>query len=267
MRRAIAAAIDRKAVIEGAVDGFGVPIGSHYVPGAFGFVDTTGINPFNPDKARALLAEAGVKTPLELSLILPPVPYARQGGEVIAAQLAKVGIVAKLQNVEWAQWLSGVYGNKNYDLTIISHVEPFDLGNFAKSGYYWNYESAKFNELYDKINNAPRAADRAKYLGEAQRLLANDAVHAFLFQPQWITVANKGIRGLWKDMPIVRKRRRRAVLGVIGSTLVRPSRPWRGRTRRRLPNRSALAGGGHPGRAGACRALGAPPAGQLPVAS
>jgi peptide/nickel transport system substrate-binding protein len=62
VRRAICAAIDRKAVIEGAADGYGAPIGSHYVPGGFGFVDTTGINPFNIDKARALLAEAGVKT-------------------------------------------------------------------------------------------------------------------------------------------------------------------------------------------------------------
>ena len=202
VRRAIAAAVDRKAVIQGAADGFGVPIGSHYVPGAFGYVDTTGINPYNPEKAKALLAEAGIKTPLEVSLVLPPVPYARQGGEVIAAQLAKVGIIAKLQNVEWAQWLSGVYGNKNYDLTIISHVEPFDLGNFAKPGYYWGYESAKFNDLYNKINNAPRDADRAKLLGEAQKLLAEDAAHAFLYQPQWITVAQKGIRGLWKDMPL-----------------------------------------------------------------
>lgn len=74
VRRAIAAAIDRKAVIEGAGDGYGAPIGSHYVPGAFGYVDTTGINPFNPDKARALLSEAGIKTPLELSLKLPPPP-------------------------------------------------------------------------------------------------------------------------------------------------------------------------------------------------
>ena len=202
VRRAISAAIDRKAVIEGAADGFGVPIGSHYVPGAFGYVDTTGVNPYDPEKAKKLLAEAGIKTPLEVSLILPPVPYARQGGEVIAAQLAKVGIIAKLQNVEWAQWLSGVYTNKNYDLTIISHVEPFDLGNFAKPGYYWGYESPKFSDLYNQINNAPRAADRAKLLGEAQQLLAADAVHAFLYQPQWITVAQKGLRGLWKDMPL-----------------------------------------------------------------
>lgn len=202
VRRAICAAIDRKAVIEGAADGYGAPIGSHYVPGAFGYVDTTGINPFNVDKAKALLAEAGVKTPLTLSLVLPPVPYARQGGEVIAAQLAKIGIVAKIENVEWAQWLSGTYTNKNYDLTIISHVEPFDLGNYAKPGYYWGYESPKFTELFDKLQNAPRAADRAKLLGDAQRMLANEAVHGYLYQPQWITVAHKGLKGLWKDMPV-----------------------------------------------------------------
>ena len=202
VRRAIAAAIDRKAVIEGAVDGFGVPIGSHYVPGALGYVDTTGINPFNIDKAKKLLIEAGVKLPLELTLTLPPMPYARQGGEVIAAQLAKVGIVAKLQNVEFAQWLSGTYTNKNYDLTIIMHAEPFDLGNFAKPGYYWGYESPQFNALFDKIQNSPRVADRARLLGDAQRLIANDAVHAFLFQPLLITVANKNLKGLWKDMPL-----------------------------------------------------------------
>ncbi|MEN9538380.1 MAG: hypothetical protein RLZZ126_615 [Pseudomonadota bacterium] len=202
VRRAISAAIDRKAVIEGAGDGYGAPIGSHYVPGGFGYVDTTGINPFNVEKAKALLSEAGIKTPLELSLILPPPPYARQGGEVIAAQLAKVGITVKIQNVEWAQWLSGVYTNKNYDLTIISHVEPFDLGNFSKAGYYWNYENPKFNALFDQIKKTPRDSDRAKLLGDAQRMLANDAVHGFLYQPKWVTLANKNVRGLWKDMPI-----------------------------------------------------------------
>ncbi len=202
VRRAIAAAIDRKSVIEGAADGLGVPIGSHYVPGAFGYVDTTGINPFDVEKAKRLLAEAGVKTPLTLTMTLPPTPYARQGGEVIAAQLAKVGITAKLQNVEWAQWLSGTYGSKNYDLTLISHVEPFDLGNFAKPDYYWGYQSPQFNALYEKIKTAARPADRARLLGDAQRLLAEDAVHAFLYQPQWVTVANKNLRGLWKDMPV-----------------------------------------------------------------
>ena len=139
VRRAILAAIDRKAMIDGAVDGFGAPIGSFYTPGSLGYVDTTGINPYDPEKAKKLLAEAGVTTPLEVSLKLPPPPYARQGGEVIAAQLAKVGIIAKIENVEWAQWLSGVFnatGPHNYDLTIVSHVEPFDLVKFTEADYY-----------------------------------------------------------------------------------------------------------------------------------
>ena len=202
VRRAIAAAIDRKAVIEGAADGFGVPIGSFYVPGAPGYVDTTDINAFDQAKARALLHQAGITPPLELTMKLPPTPYARQGGEVIAAQLAKVGIVAKIENVEWAQWLSGVYGQKAYDLTMIAHVEPLDMGNFARPNYYWNYESAQFNALWAKINATIKPQERNKLIEEAQRLVAHDAVAAYLYQPTWITVANARVKGLWKDMPI-----------------------------------------------------------------
>src|SRR5204862_542653 len=54
VRRAILAAVDRKAMIDGAVDGFGAPIGSFYTPGSIGYVDTTGINPYDPDKAKGV---------------------------------------------------------------------------------------------------------------------------------------------------------------------------------------------------------------------
>jgi len=203
VRRAILAALDRKAFIDGAADGFGVPIGSHYVPGALGYVDTTGINPHDVEKAKKLLAEAGVKLPMELTMTLPPPPYARQGGEIIVAQLAKIGINVRIQNVEWAQWLSGTYGGgHNYDLSIISHVEPFDLDNYAKPDYYWGYQSTAFNELFARIQSTGNEQERARLLGDAQRLLANDAANGFLYQPQWPTVARKGVRGLWKDMPI-----------------------------------------------------------------
>ena len=151
VRRAIAQAIDRQAVIEGSADGYGVPIGSYYVPNSPGYVDLTAVNAFNPEGAKALLREAGVVTPLELTLKLPPTPYARSGGEIVAAQLAKVGITARIENVEWAQWLSGVYGQKAYDLTLIAHVEPLDFGNFARPNYYWGYESVEFNALWARI--------------------------------------------------------------------------------------------------------------------
>ena len=118
--------------------------------------------------------------------------------------LAKVGINAKLQNVEWAQWLSDVYGNKNYDLTIISHVEPFDLGNFAKPDYYWNYDSPKFNELYGKYKTtAERAAGPHQAAGRHPAPAGRGRVHAL---PVPAAVGHGGQQatcsGLWKDMPI-----------------------------------------------------------------
>jgi peptide/nickel transport system substrate-binding protein len=203
VRRAILAAIDRKGFIEAAADGFGTPIGSHYVPGAEGYVDTTNVNPYDPEKAKKLLAEAGVKTPLELTMTLPPPPYARQGGEFVVAQLAKVGINVKVQNVEWAQWLANTYGGAhNYDLTIVSHVEPFDIGNYAKPDYYWGYSNPKFNQVYDKIKTTGNAKERAALLGEAQKILAQDAANGFMYQPTFPTIAKKDVKGLWKDMPI-----------------------------------------------------------------
>ncbi|MBL8289741.1 MAG: ABC transporter substrate-binding protein [Rubrivivax sp.] len=202
VRQALAAAIDRKAVIEGAADGFGVPIGSYYTPGAPGYIDLTAMNAYDPAKARALLHRAGIVPPLELVMTLPPTPYARQGGEVIAAMLDKVGIKAKIQNVEWAQWLSGTYGQKAYDLTVIAHVEPLDFGNFARPNYYWGYESAKFNELWGRIQATVKPDERNKLMAEAQRLVADEAVAAYLYQPTWITVANARVKGLWKDVPI-----------------------------------------------------------------
>jgi len=202
VRRAILAAIDRKAVIEGAADGFGVPIGSFYTPGSPGYVDLTGVNAFDQAKARALLHQAGITPPLELTMKLPPVSYARQGGEVIAAQLAKVGINVKIENVEWAQWMSGVYGQKAYDLTIVSHVEPLDFGNFARPNYYWGYESKAFNELWAKINATVKPEERNKLMAQAQKMVAEEAVAAYLYQPTGITVANARVKGLWKDMPL-----------------------------------------------------------------
>jgi len=202
IRQAIAYAIDRKAIIDGAMNGHGTPIGSHLTPNDPGYIDLTGQYPHDPEKAKALLKEAGVTTPLELSLILPPPPYARQGGEIIAAELAEVGITAKIENVEWAQWLSGVYTNKNYDLTIISHVEPLDIGIYANPNYYYQYDNKDFQDIIAKLDAAPDLATFKKYIGEAQKKIADDCVNAFLFQLQQFNVENANLQGLWKDSPI-----------------------------------------------------------------
>lgn len=201
VRRALSHAIDRRAFVAAVLDGFGQPIGSHAAPTDAGYVDLTGLYPYDPDKARALLKEAGVKAPLEVTLTLPPAPYARRGGELIAAQLAKVGINAKIENVEWAQWLSGAYKG-NFDLTVINHVEPLDYLIYTDPKYYYGYDSPAFRALVARHAAAMDPKERTRLFGEIQRQLAQDAVNAYLFNPAQVVVAKKGLKGLWSHSPI-----------------------------------------------------------------
>jgi peptide/nickel transport system substrate-binding protein len=201
VRRALAHAIDRKAFIDGVLDGKAVPIGSHFVPTDAGYVDLTGVTPYDPDKARALLKEAGVQTPLKVTLTLPPPQYARQGGEVLAAQLAKVGIQAKIENVEWAQWLSEAFKGQ-FDLTLINHVEPLDYMIYTDSQYYYGYDSKAFRELAAKHAASTSAKERNGLFAQMQKQLATDAVNVYIFNPQQAAVAKKGLKGLWHNSPI-----------------------------------------------------------------
>jgi peptide/nickel transport system substrate-binding protein len=201
VRRAFAAAIDRKAIIDGSQEGLAKPIGSHMVPSDAGYVDLTAVNPYNPEKAKALLKEAGITTPLNVTLTLPPPEYARKGGEIVAAQLAKVGIIAKIENMEWAQWLAGPFKG-NFDLTMISHVEPLDFDRYADPKYYWGYDSKAYNDLLAKYNSSADTKSRMKFLGDIQRQLATDSVNVYLYQLPQFAVGNKKLKGLWSSSPI-----------------------------------------------------------------
>ena len=201
VRRALMHAIDRKAFIDGALDGLGKPIGSHFAPTDAGYVDLTKVYPYDPEKAKALLKEAGVTTPLNLTLTLPPPQYARKGGEVVAAQLAKVGVIAKIENVEWAQWLSGTFKG-NFDLTIINHVEPLDYAQYGNTAYYWGYDSKEFRDLLARHAAAGSVRERSDAWVAMQKKLAEDAVNAYIFNPAQVAVGKRGLKGLWASSPI-----------------------------------------------------------------
>jgi peptide/nickel transport system substrate-binding protein len=202
VREAIAHAIDRQAIIDGAMFGYGTPIGTFYPPSDPNYVDLTAQSNFDPERSKALLAEAGWDPNTVLSLKLPPVEgYARRGGEIIAQQLAAVGIKTETTNVEWAQWLSEVFTDKNYDLSIVSHTEPNDIGIFARDGYYFNYKSDAFNKLMADLDVTADPAKRAELIKAAQKQLADDYAAGFLFELAKPMVQNAKLQGMWKDAP------------------------------------------------------------------
>ncbi len=201
VRQAISHAIDREAFISQVLDGRGRAIGSHFSPTDPGYVHLVGVHPFDPARARALLKAAGVRPPLALRLALPPTPYARLGGPVIAAALKEVGIHVVLEPLDWAQWLGGPFKGR-FDLTLINHVEPLDYPIYTDPGYYFGYDSAQFRSLVARHGASSQARERQQLFVQIQRKLAVDAVNAWIFAPQVATVARKGLQGLWMNYPI-----------------------------------------------------------------
>lgn len=202
VRRAISHAIDRKTVVDGAMQGYGTPIGSHFSPASPGYVDLTGIYPHDVARAKALLAEAGYPDGFQATLKLPPPAYARRSGELVAAQLAAVGIKVRIEPIEWAQWLSSVFRGRDYDLTIVAHTEPLDIDIYARDDYYFGYSSDRFKSAMKAIDAAPDEAARNRLLGDAQRILADDAVNGFLFELPKLGVWNKNLTGVWENSPV-----------------------------------------------------------------
>jgi len=202
VRRAISHAIDRRAVNQGGMFGYGTPIGTHFSPAHPAYLDLTGQYPYDPARARTLLAEAGYPNGFRTTIALPPPAYARRGGEVVAAQLRAVGIIAEIRNIEWAQWLDQVFANKDFDLTIISHTEPMDIGIYARDDYYFDYHSDAFKAIMARLGETGDPATRTRLLQEAQRRISDDAVNVFLFQLPKIGVWRKELQGVWVNSPV-----------------------------------------------------------------
>jgi peptide/nickel transport system substrate-binding protein len=200
VRQAIAHAIDRDELIS-AESGFGVPIGSHFPPHNKAYVDLTKTYPFDIAKAKKLLAEAGYPNGFDATLKLPPVGYAQRAGEVIANQLGKIGIKLSIVQLQWPQWLSEVFKEHNYDLTIVAHTEANDLDRYARDDYYWGYNSPEFKAKWREVLSATDFAKRDALLKDAQRIIARDAVNGFLFQLAKIGVWKKDLVGLWENAP------------------------------------------------------------------
>ena len=202
VRRAIAYAIDRRQVIDGAMYGYGTPIGSHMPPQDPDYVDLTGLYPHDPARARVLLAAAGHARGLDLTLKLPPPSYARRSGEIIAAQLAQVGIRVRIVPVEWAQWLDEVFTRHDFDLSIVAHVEPADYDIYGRRDYYLGYRGDAVRALLTHLRAIADPRLRHALLGDIQRRIAGDAVNGFLFEYPRLSVADAGLRDLWIDTPL-----------------------------------------------------------------
>ena len=203
VRRAITHAIDKKEVVKGAMFGFGRVLGSNVDPLNPYFVDLANAMPHDPAKAKKLLAEAGYPNGFEAVLkVAPQYYYTVRTGEILVSQLQKVGVKVKIEQIEWGQWLSRVWREADYDLTIIGHAEPWDINNYANPKYYFRYDNTEFQKLFKESEVTIDDRARRELYVTMQRKLVEDAPAVWLYVHPRLAVTKKGVQGLWKDLPI-----------------------------------------------------------------
>jgi peptide/nickel transport system substrate-binding protein len=203
VRKAITYAINRDEVIKGSVFGMAKPIGSHMDPLNPYYVDLTHLYEYDPQKAKQLLTEAGYPQGFEFVLRLaePYLAY-RRAGEIIASQLAKVGLKAKIEIVEWGQWLARIYRQADYDMTVMGHAEPFDIGIYADPQYYFRYDNPKLQGLIAEADTSLDDTKRKSLYEQVQRMIADDAVNVFLYNGPYLVGMRNTVHNWWTNLPI-----------------------------------------------------------------
>jgi len=205
VRQALAHAVDREEVIELVSFGFGTPIGSHIPPGTPYCADMTWLYPHDPDRARELLREAGYPDGFPATLTLPEnYPFHVRTGEVIAAQLAQVGIRATIALVDWPTWLERVYAQADYDLTVIGHTWKLDPAPMLvgygpdRPDYYFRrgWGDPELDQLLSLGESILDEEARRAIYTVCQYLIARDAVNVFIQDPHRILAMRGGVTGV-----------------------------------------------------------------------
>ncbi|KQL46819.1 ABC transporter substrate-binding protein [Brevibacillus choshinensis] len=204
VRQAMNYAINKDDLIAGVLDGYGKVADSPIAPNTYGYAQQK-VYEYNPDLAKKLLSEAGVKDGFEATL------WTRNSSEFIAIaenvamQLGKVGIKAKVQAFEsgtlfdmldnnkgtdlWiGRWSPGT-GEVDYGIRPNFHTKSFGPAN-NNSGFYSNSQVDKL--LDDAISTANKDESLKKY-AEVQKIIVEDAPWVFLHVPENVVAKTSNV--------------------------------------------------------------------------
>jgi peptide/nickel transport system substrate-binding protein len=184
VRQAINMAIDKQKVLDVAYGG-GVPIATFMNYGNAFYKDFTGLYPYDPGKARSLLAQAGVGKDTVLQMLVPSnYPMHVKAAELYQQMLEQVGLNVKLQLIDWSAWLSDVYTAAKYDLTVIGHTGKLDpdgtLAGYGTEKRYVRWVNPTAAGLIKSAAVTPNVAARKKLYDQALEIMAKEVPFMFL---------------------------------------------------------------------------------------
>ena len=189
VRQAASLVIDRQALNQAEQLGLGRVTGS-FVPPTFEFSLKIDPPPLDPKRARQLLAEAGYPNGFDAGDITPLPPYTALG-ETVGGYLQGIGIRSRVRTMERATFLSSWREKKLHGLLIgatgaagnaAARLEPF----FTRNGIYAYGSLPEIDELFQRQAREPDKKAREALLHQIQRLVAEHALVAPIFQQAFI---------------------------------------------------------------------------------
>jgi peptide/nickel transport system substrate-binding protein len=218
VRQAISYAIDKEEIIKVVLLGLGEISTGPYKPGAWYYNPHVKHYPYDPDRAKELLQEAGWRDSdgdgildkdgdlFEFTILLNWGNQSRlSSAEIIQWRLGQIGIKVKLRVMEWASFINEYIDKKRFEAVILgwsTGVDPdqYDIWHSSKTDYKeLNFISYKNKEVDDLLEKARRSFDREerkRYYFRFQEILAEEQPYTFLYVPYALPVINARFRGI-----------------------------------------------------------------------
>jgi peptide/nickel transport system substrate-binding protein len=205
VRQAMSHAVDVDAILELTSAGYGAKLGTSIYP-AFGkYFDESlvGYYEYDVEKAKALLAEAGYPDGFAMEITIPSnyTPHMNVG-QVIAEQLAQVGIQAKIVPVEWETWLTDVYAGRNFEGTVIGFTANTLYAGALLNRFISDNESNMINynnPEYDALMKQAAAStddeEQTALYKEAAALLTTTAANIYVQDMADFLLLKTGVEG------------------------------------------------------------------------
>jgi peptide/nickel transport system substrate-binding protein len=215
VRRALYHAVDVPTMVREVLQGYAVVATGQFPPGSWAF--DPGVKPYayDPNRAKALLAEAGFKPGPDGVLVRDGKrlafsirhdqanPTVKDTAVIVQEYLKRVGVEAQLEALDWPTFVKKLFASE-FEGIVVNWTNHHDPDPFAytiwhssqwKGRNFAHYKNPKVDEALEAARRATAQAERKKHYAEFSRLLMEDAPYVFLYFPQQVYVTRQGYEG------------------------------------------------------------------------
>ena len=196
VRKALYSAIDREKLLDAIWDGRGELIGSMVPPSEPWYLDLADNNPYDPELAEQLLADAGYADGFAFTVDTPDSGVHSTVAEFLKSELAKVGVTVDINIITDDEWYQKVYTDKNFEATLQGHVNDRDINFYGNPDFYWGYDNADVQTWLAESEAASTVEEQTELIAKANQQISDDAASVWLYLNPQLRIAAEGVTGV-----------------------------------------------------------------------